>query len=42
MSHFRPIATRLAPFAALNTLFIPGDFGEDRPQKKKISAAPRQ
>jgi len=40
MSHFRPIATRPAPFAAVNMLFFSGDFREDRPQKKTISALP--
>jgi hypothetical protein len=42
MSHFRPIATASAVFAAVNMLFFSGDFGEDQPQKKKISAPPRQ
>jgi hypothetical protein len=42
----RPIVARAFPAdlrpAAVNTLFFSGDFGEDRPQKKKISAPPRQ
>jgi hypothetical protein len=31
-----------ALLTAVNTLFFSGDFGEDRSQKKKISAPPRQ
>jgi hypothetical protein len=42
MSHFQPIAAGRGELAAVNTLFFSGDFREDRPQKKKISAPPRQ
>jgi hypothetical protein len=42
----RHISSRLrraaASLAAVNALFFSGDFGEDRPQNKKISAPPRQ